>query len=294
MANHETAETQYITVKETKLAYRRLGPSSGTPLVMLMHFRGNMDFWDPLLINTLSQTRPLLLLDSPGIGKSAGEIPTTFNEQASYIISLIHALGITKIDLLGFSMGGAAAQHVTLAAPGLVRKLILAGTRTSRTPNTVIGPRKIFHALAHSETEEEFREAFLLSFFPPTPAGRSAGLSSWERIMTRTQDRAPHLSPVLAKRQTAAFAKFSVEGEGTYERIHELKMPVFVANGDDDLLIPTVNSVELAGLLPDAHLHIYPKAGHGFLYQYAELFAKHIALFLDGEVGEQGMVMARI
>jgi pimeloyl-ACP methyl ester carboxylesterase len=286
MATQQTAETKYINANGTKLAYRLLGSQSGIPLVMLIHFRANMDFWDPALINSLARSRPIILLDNAGIGKSGGEIPTTLRGWAAHVIALLEALGIHQIDLMGFSMGGAAAQHVALAAPGLVRKLILAGTRTSRTPNTVIGPRKFFFELAHSVTKEEFKEAFALTFFSPSPHGRAAALASWDRIFSRTQDRAPHLSPVLAKRQTEAFSKFSVSNpENPYERIHELKMPVFVANGDNDLLIPSVNSFELAQLLPNAHLHIYPNSGHGFLYQYAELFAKHIDLFLDGEDG---------
>ncbi|KAE9375542.1 hydrolase [Stipitochalara longipes BDJ] len=242
-----------------------------------------MDFWDPALIDSLARTRPIILLDNAGIGKSEGEIPTSLHGWAVHVIALLGALKIHQIDLLGFSMGGGAAQHVALAASGLVRRLILAGTRTSRTPNTVIGPRKIFFALAHAVTEEEFKKAFALSFFNSDPVGRAAAQASWKRIFSRTRDRAPHLTVGLAKHQTEAFSKSSVSSlENPYERIHELKMLVFVANGDNDLLIPTVNSFELAQLLPNAHLHIYPKSGHGFLYQHAKLFAKHIDIFLDG------------
>jgi pimeloyl-ACP methyl ester carboxylesterase len=283
MATHQTAETQYIIANGTKLAYRLLGLTTGIPLVMLMHFRGNMDFWDPALINALASTRPIVLLDNAGIGKSEGEIPTTFHGCAEHVIALAKALHIPQIDLLGFSMGGAAAQHVALAAPDLVRKLILAGTRTSKTPNTVPGPRKIFYDLAHSDTDEEFKKSWINSFFNSSPSGRAAGEASWARIQERSHDRAPHLSPVLAKRQIEAFTRFSVPNPmNPYERIHELEMPVLVANGDNDLLIPTVNSFEVAQLLKDAHLHIYPDSGHGFSYQYADEFAKHVELFLDG------------
>jgi len=300
MATQQTAATQYVVANGTKLAYRRLGQYTGIPLVILMHFRGNMDFWDPALINSLARTRPVLLLDNAGIGKSEGEIPNTLHGWAMHVIALLEALNIQEIELLGFSMGGGAAQHVALAAPGLVRKLILAGTRTSRTPNTIIGPRKIFFALAHAVTEKEFKEAFALSFFNSDAQGRAAAEASWNRIFSRTHDRAPPLSVELAKRQIEGFSKFSVSSpENPYERIHELKMPVFVANGDNDLLIPTANSFELAQLLPNAHLHIYPNSGHGFLYQHAELFAKHIDMFLDTDdqemrVGEEKKFMASL
>jgi len=279
----QNAKTQYVVANGIKLAYRRLGPDSGIPLVMMIHFRGNMDFWDPALINALAASRPIILLDNAGIGKSEGEVPTTLHGWAVNVIALVKALGIPQIDLLGFSMGGGAAQYVPLAAPGLVRKLILAGTSTSLNPSTVYGDPEIFKPLYQSVTEKEFEDATALSFFNHTPHGKAAAKASWERISTRTDDPAPHLSVEGGMRQIEAFSKFRVASpQNPYERINELNMPVFVANGDNDLLIPSKNSLALVEILPHAHLHIYPNAGHGFLYQYAELFAKHVDLFLDG------------
>ncbi|KAF4629666.1 hypothetical protein G7Y89_g8479 [Cudoniella acicularis] len=284
MTTHENAETKFVTVNGIRLAYRQLGLDTGIPLTMLMHFRGNMDFWDPALINALAKSRPIILLDNAGIGNSDGDVPTSLHGWATHVVALLDALNIKQTDLLGFSMGGGAAQHVALLAPGLIRRLILAGTRTSRTPNTIIGPRDIFAELANAETEAEFKAAIALSFFNPDPHGQAAAQVSWDRIKSRSHGRAPHLSVELAKRQIEAFSKFTEPHPlNPYERIRELALPVFVANGDNDLLILTINSVELARILPHGHLHIYPNSGHGFLYQYAELFAKHIDLFLDGE-----------
>lgn len=294
MATQRTAVTQYALVNGIKLAYRRLGHDSGIPLVLMMHFRGNMDFWDPALINRLTKARPILLFDNAGVGKSEGEVPTTFKGWAANVIGLLESLGIRQIDLLGYSMGGAAAQYVYLLAPYMIRKLILAGTRTSQTPNSVGGPPHIFKELARSVTEEEFKAAIALSFFNPTPHGQAAAKASWSRIFSRTVDRAPHLSPELGKRQIEAFINFTIPNpEHPYERIKEFIIPVFVANGDNDLLIPTVNTTELATLLPHAHVHVYPNAGHGFLFQYAGLFVKHVDLFLDGGEAEWDTGLAR-
>ena len=222
MTTQQNAETSYIVANGVKLAYRRLGLTAGIPLVMMMHFRGNMDFWDPALINALAKSRPLIILDNAGIGKSGGDIPTTFQGWAAHVIDLIEALNIKQIDLLGFSMGGGAAQHVALSAPCLIRKLILAGTRTSKTPNTLRGPREIFLPLANSVTEKEFEVAWAQSFFNHDPSGKAAAKASWNRIFSRTHDRSQHLSPEFAKRQIDAYDKFlQPHPENPYERIKE-------------------------------------------------------------------------
>lgn len=222
MTTQQTAETKYIVANGVKLAYRRLGLTTGIPLVMMMHFRGNMDFWDPALINALARLRHIILLDNAGIGKSDGEIPITFQGWANHVIDLVEALNIQQIDLLGFSMGGGAAQHVALRAPDLVRKLILAGTRTSKTPNTIRGPLDIFLPLANSVTEKEFEAAWTQSFFNHDSHGKAAAKASWDRIFSRGHDRSPHLSPELAKRQIEAYDNFLTPHPGNpYERINE-------------------------------------------------------------------------
>ena len=104
MSTHETAVTQYVIADGIKFAYRRLGTRDGIPLVMLIHFRGNMDFWDPALIDALARSRPILLLDYSGLGKSEGEIQTSFQGWAANVLAVINALQIRKVDLLGFSM----------------------------------------------------------------------------------------------------------------------------------------------------------------------------------------------
>jgi pimeloyl-ACP methyl ester carboxylesterase len=289
MSTQQTAITKFIEANGIRFAYRLFGKEEGIPLVMLIHFRGNMDFWDPILINALAKTRTILLLDYPGIGKSSGEFPLTIDGWADSALTLLHALKITRIDLLGFSMGGAVAQQVTLAAPKrMVRKLVLAGTRTSGSPNTVAGPREVFEALSQSETQDEFAESWALSFFDNTVQGRLAAKASWERILSRSQDRAPHANVETAKRQITAFWDFSErKADGAFARIKEIGIPVLVANGDNDTLVPTENSFELQRILPNAQLHVYPNSGHGFLFQYGELFAKHVEVFLDDGVESQ-------
>lgn len=174
---------------------------------------------------------------------------------------------------------------VALNAPkGLVRKLILAGTRASQSAKTVAGPAGPFKALFRAETEAESEAAIAYSFYPETEQGRKYAKESWARMCEANGGNAPvFLGIEGAKIQAAAFADWSTPNpRNSVDRLGELRMPVFVCNGNNDVLIPTVNSWELMEGIEDAQLVIYPESGHGFLFQYAEVFAEHVRVFLDG------------
>ena len=273
--------TQHVEANGNKFAYRRLGQSSGTPLVMIQHFRGTIDHWDPAIINQLAAQRPIVLLDNGGVGKSSGEVPTTYAGWAENVIALLAALGIRQIDLLGFSMGGCVAQMVALNAPKLVRKLILAATCPSVGPNTVQGELPPFLRLAYAVTPEENEIAMAETYYYPTADGKAAAKASWKRIRERQEDRSDVLGEEGTSRQIASFQQWSSPNPtNSFERLHELKMPVFVANGDKDLLMPVPNTWELFQKIEGARLAIYPAAGHGFINQYAETFAGNVKDFL--------------
>ena len=240
-----------------------------------------MDHWDPAIINLLASQRTLILLDNSGVGKSGGEVPTTYVGWAENVIALVNALGIEQLDLLGFSMGGCVAQMVALNAPKLVHKLILAAASPSVGPNTVQGDLPPFLKLAHAVTPEENETAMAETYYYPTPAGKAAAKASWERIHERKEERSDVLGEIGTERQIAAFQHWMTPNRSnSFERLHELKMPVFVANGDIDILMPVPNTWELFQKIENARLAVYPVAGHGFLNQYAEAFAGHVQVFL--------------
>ncbi|UZJ50691.1 hypothetical protein CBS101457_000011 [Exobasidium rhododendri] len=192
-------------------------------------------------------------------------------------------------------MGGCVAQMFALNAPvGLVRKAIFAGTRASVNNQLGTPDSKYFEFLSSSD-EEHYAESHALSFFNNDEQGQKAAWASWGRISERNietsgEERVGALSTKEAARQIDAFVDFMTENPThSFPRLHELKMPVFVANGDNDLLVPSVDSWNLVEHIENAHLHIYPKAGHGFLYQQAHLVAQHFNAFLDGEWDEEVM-----
>lgn len=190
MASHQTAEThQFVTTNGSKLAYRRLGQSFGVPLVMHMHFRGTMDYWDPAVINRLAAVCLVVLFDNSGVVESSGTIPPTLKSWVENVIALCVALSMKKIDLLGYSMGGAAVQMVALEAPGLVRKLILAATTPSVYPGMpVVAPGPYMQlAGADAASPEEVGASVAASFYPLIDKGRAAAKASWERISERKE-----------------------------------------------------------------------------------------------------------
>lgn len=309
-ATHQTAKTQYISAGDVTYAYRRFGNETlnHPPLVFLMHFRGNMDFWDPLLINTLAATRPVILFDNAGVGKSTGTVPSTIHGMAAHVISFLTALDLPPIDLFGFSMGGMIAPLVHLnGPPNLVRALILAGTGPSAGPGVLPNApdRTATVAQLASQPTPDYANCFSTIFFlPESPTSQAAGRAWWARVHERTaatagEPRSEVVSHNYAdggaglKAMGAAGAAFGDPAntpEGSFARLAEVRVPVLVGQGTDDFMIPSVNSWVMAQRLRDARLKIFPDSGHGFLYQFAEEFAGDVAAFLDRVVSTGGEV----
>lgn len=248
MSTHQTAKTRYIDGSNgTKFAYRRLGTGSGTPLLFLIHFRGVMDRWDPLLVNSIAERRPVILVDYPGVGLSAGEVATTVRQAAAQITEFLGLIGEPEVDVLGFSIGGLVAQLLALNAdPAVlkVRKLILAGTGPTYGPGVETTTNDI---AGWAGGPEIALKNFQVLFFPQTPGGTKASEDWWDRIHERSpatsgEETADYLSQGYAdggkgvKAQTGLAISFQnaevTQGlGGSIARLHELKMPVLIAQG---------------------------------------------------------------
>src|SRR5258705_9065396 len=125
---HQTAPTQFVEANGIRFAYRRFGKSGGVPLVLNQHFTGTMDHWDPAVTDGLATEREVILFNNAGVSSSSGEVPTSCEQMATNAVSFIKALGLRRVDVLGFSIGGFVAQEITLQAPDRVRRLVLVGT----------------------------------------------------------------------------------------------------------------------------------------------------------------------
>ncbi|MEU7966715.1 alpha/beta hydrolase [Streptomyces sp. NPDC049097] len=277
---HVTAPTRYIEAEGTRYAYRCFGHDSGVPLLMLPHFRAGMDHWDPRVTDGLAARRPLILFDNAGIGASGGRTPQTAEGFAENGAHFLGALGIDRIDLLGFSVGGYVSQALVLAHPDLVRRLVLVGTKPRAGEMAGLGER-VPEVAAHEVLTEE---DYLYLFFGDSSTSRDAGREFWLRRHERTVDVDPESGPDSIRAQNALRADWNTPRGERFAELRRIRQPTLVVNGNNDIMVPTINSWILAQHIPQSQLIIYPDSGHGSLFQYPELFCAHVTRFLDSEV----------
>src|ERR1700681_4322782 len=96
--------------------FREVG-DAGVPLVLLQHFRGNLDNWDPALIDALASTRHVVAFDNVGVGGTTGTTPTLVEQMAHDAIVFVTSMGFDQVDILGFSLGSFVAQEIALIRP---------------------------------------------------------------------------------------------------------------------------------------------------------------------------------
>ncbi|MFF7209457.1 alpha/beta fold hydrolase [Streptomyces sp. NPDC008238] len=276
---HTTAPTRYVEVDGERYAHRRFGAGSGTPLLMLPHFRAGMDHWDPLVTDGLAADRPVILFDNAGVGNSGGRTPESAEGFATNTAAFLRALGVPRVDLLGFSLGGYVAQALVLARPELVRRLVLAGTKPRAGETAGVGER-VAEVSAHGLLTEE---DYLYLFFDDSPGSRRAGREFWARRHERTVDADAESGPESVRAQQAVRADWNTPRGERFSELRRVTQPTLVVNGSDDIMVPTVNSWILARTIPHAQLVVYPDSGHGALFQYPRLFCAHVARFLDSE-----------
>lgn len=274
---HQTARTQHITVGDTSYAYRRFGQEAGVPIVLLQHFTGGMDHWDPLLTNGLAQTRPVILVNNAGVASSTGTAPATIEGMAACIAEFVDALGLSVFDLLGFSMGGMVAQAYAKQHRERLRKLVLVGTSPRGGEPTPYQDEVRKRASGNANLED-----FAWLFFGHSEAGREAAARFWQRRHERSEDVDPPSGMETIMAQAAAGRDWLMPHGERFADLSAITCPTLVVNGGHDVMLPTINSFHLQQHLPDAQLVLYPDAGHAAQFQYPQLFLAHLLLFLDG------------
>lgn len=270
------APNQSVRIGGIPFAYRDLGPRTGVPLVMLNHWGAVLDNFDPRIVDGLAKKRRVITVDYRGIGGSGGAAPLTVGEMADDAIGLIRALGFDAVDLLGFSLGGFVAQDIALKAPERVRRLILTGTGPAGgsgidSVGSVTWPLMIKGLLT-------LRDPKFYLFFTATANGQRAASEYLQRLKERQHQRDKDPTPRAFLRQLKAITAW---GKQAPQDLGRLRMPTLIANGDNDIMVPTANSIDLAERIPNAQLIIYQDAGHGSIFQYHTDFVVKASAFLD-------------
>ncbi|MFJ9151697.1 alpha/beta fold hydrolase [Streptomyces sp. NPDC102270] len=267
VTSYKNAPTRTVTAGGVTFAYRELGPRSGVPVVFLTHLAAVLDNWDPRVVDGIAARHRVITFDSRGVGASTGSTPKTIEEMAKDAVTFIRALGLKQVDILGFSLGGMIAQVIAQTDPQLIRRLILAGTGPAGGEGiknvTRISHFDTLRALLTLQDPKQFL------FFTRTANGRRAGKEFLARLKERTKDRDKAISLISYFSQLKAIHRW---GLARPQDLSVIQQPVLVANGDDDRMVPTQNSVAMARRLPNAELVIYPDAGHGGIFQFHEQF----------------------
>ena len=271
----ETAPTRYVEGRGIRFAYRRLGPSAGTPLVLLQHFSGNIDAWDPAVVNALAADRPVIAFDNAGVGRSTGQTPDNVEAMARDAVGFINSLGLAKVDLLGFSLGGCVAQQMAAEHGQVVRKLILVGTAPKG------GEQHLLAVLQEAFAQTDAPDPRLPLFFTKSSASQSSGLAFLQRTRLRKDDRDSDNGSAVTDPQAKALITWCATPDPGHAMLRAIRQPTLVVSGSHDTMLPASNAYDMFKELGDAQLMLYPDSGHGVLFQHHEAFVSHVRTFLD-------------
>jgi pimeloyl-ACP methyl ester carboxylesterase len=258
-------------------AYREAG-AGAVPLVLLQHFRGNLDNWDPALIDALASARHVVTFDNTGVGGSTGTTPSTFEQMARDAIAFLDAMGFGQADILGFSIGSFVAQEIALIRPALVRRLILASSAPQGAAGMHGWAPDVIDGVGAPKT---IPGRVLDVFYAQSASSRTAGQQAFQRMAVRTQDRDQAITWETRQAQYDAVCAWGIPDHALLQRVSAIDLPVFVANGDSDPMMLPHYSYLLAGLIPHAQVKIYPDSAHGFLFQHHAEFAADVEAFLS-------------
>jgi pimeloyl-ACP methyl ester carboxylesterase len=257
-------------------AYRETGTGT-VPLVLLQHFRGNLDSWDPALIDALAAARRVVTFDNAGVGGSTGTTPDTVGQMAHDAIAFLSAMEFGPADILGFSIGSFVAQEIALIRPGVLRKLILASSAPQGAAGMHGWAADVIGAVGVPDVSPD---GVLDVFYTRSPSSRHAGEQSLKRMFARTQDRDQATTWETRQAQYDAVCAWGIPDHALLQRLSTIDLPVFVTNGDRDPMVLPHYSYLLAGLIPQARVKIYPDSAHGFLFQHHTEFATDCQAFL--------------
>jgi pimeloyl-ACP methyl ester carboxylesterase len=262
-----------LQVDGVQIAYRRIG--HGRPLVVLNGFAATSADWDPSFIDRLASSNELILLDNRGIGRSIDNgKPFDIAKLADDAARIIEMLGIERVNVLGWSMGGFVAQTLALQHPSRINKLVLLSTDPGGADADLASAAVWSQLIDMSGTPHEQARRLLSLLFPSDVAE-----SIYREFGDIVAAARAQLSPDLVNRQAAAMDAWHRTGVGN--RLREINVPVLIATGTGDIVIPPSNALRLVNAIRGAWLAQFNGGGHAFMAQYPRRLADLINGFLE-------------
>lgn len=268
----EAESSTTVAVDSAHIVYRRIG--KGRPLLVLNGFGATSADWDPSFIDRLASSHELILLNNRGIGGSTDDgQPFDIAKLADDAAHVIEALGFEHISLLGWSMGGFIAQAIALKYADRINKLVLLSTDFGGIEADLASPAVWSELIDTSGTPNEQARRLLFLLFPTDVA--ESFYRQFGDIVTAARAQ---LSVELLNRQAAAMDAW--HRNGVASRLREIRVPVLIATGTEDIVIPASNALKLVNAIPGAWLAQFPHGGHAFIAQYPRTLADLINSFL--------------
>lgn len=269
------ADTRMVHVDGADIAYREIGSGDRPPLVALMHLGGNLDAWDPEVVDALGRDRRVIVLGYRGVGRSTGRVRDTFDDMARDAIAAVHALGLDRIDLFGLSMGGMVAQAIVEQEPALVDHLVMSGTGPRGGAGLTRMTGVMLRGIARSVVTA--RPATSVLFFPRTDGGARAAAAYQRRLKRRRTDRDAAVTPAVMRAQLRAVASWGAQPRPAHA---STSTPTLTFHGDDDILVPAANAQQLRPAFSAIDVATFPDAGHGVVSQHRDAVIARIQSFL--------------
>jgi len=264
-----------LQVDGAQIAYRRIG--NGRPLMVLNGFAATSADWDPSFLDRLASSNEIVLVDNRGIGRSTDNGgPFDIAQLADDATRVVEALGIERISLLGWSMGGFIALTLALQHPGRIDKLILLSTEPGGADANLASAEVWRELIDMSGTPHEQARRLLSLLFP-----RAVAESIYREFGDIVAEARAQLCPDLVDRQVAAIEAWHRVGIGN--RLREMKAPVLIATGTADVVVPPSNALKLVNAIPGAWLAQFNGGGHAFMAQYPRQLTDLINSFLELE-----------
>lgn len=272
---YQTVKTDTITVNGTKFHYRKLGEDKGVPVIFLNHLGATLDNCDPRVMDGIAAKYQIIAFDNRGVGATEGKTPVTIAEMAKDAIHFIKALGYEKVDIMGFSMGAFIAQEILLQEPQLVRKVVMTGTGPAGGEGIKNVTKITYWDMFRGYVT--FRDPKFYLFFNQNATGKKSAQEFLARLKERTVNRDNKMRLTSFSRQLKAIHSWGLQAP---QDLSVVKQPVLIVNGDNDRMVPSSNTYDLAKRISNSELIVYKDAGHGGIFQYHEEFIKSALAFL--------------